>query len=270
MSFKHPLQSFVCLELLSAVPEEALSAVNQWNVAMYGIETVDPLTVRFWIKRSDLNKVLDYAQKHDENIKLIKTSGIYWKLKHWIKRPVMAAGIALLLFLTVFLPTRVLFLKVEGSVNVPRNRILEQARNCGIQFGASRREVRSEKTKNALLSAIPELQWVGVNTTGCVAVISVREKWENDNTDQEKKGISGIVALRDGIITSCIVTKGTGLVSPGQAVRKGQLMVSGYTDCGLFLQAVNAEAEIYAQTKRFLELIHITNCLEKRDMKRTA
>lgn len=30
--------------------------------------------------------------------------------------------------------------------------------------------------KNALLSAIPELQWAGVNTYGCRAVISVRER----------------------------------------------------------------------------------------------
>ena len=43
--------------------------------------------------------------------------------------------------------------------------------------------IRSEKVKNSLLQRIPQLQWAGINTDGCVAVISVREKTAIKNSE---------------------------------------------------------------------------------------
>jgi sporulation protein YqfD len=151
--------------------------------------------------------------------------------------------------LTIFLPTRVLFIHVEGNSTVEERRILEAAQECGIRFGASRRQVRSEKMKNRLLEKVPELKWAGVNTSGCTAVISVREQ-----PVQEQRtgytGISSIVAACDGRITSCTVTKGNGLCAPGQVVQKGQLLISGYLDCGICIRVTGAEGEIFAETRQ--------------------
>ena len=135
-----------------------------------------------------------------------------------------------------------------------KDKILSAAEDCGIVFGASRRRVRSEKTKNALLSAIPQLQWAGVNTSGCVATISVRERTEAVQAE-DSKFIQSIVAIRDGYVLSATVTEGTGLVIPGQSVQKGQILISGYTDCGICIRAEGAAGEVMAQTSRELEAV---------------
>ena len=44
--------------------------------------------------------------------------------------------------------------------------------------------------------------------------------------------------------------QGTALCQPGQAVKKGQTLISGYTDCGISIRVGRAEGEIYAQTLR--------------------
>ena len=168
-----------------------------------------------------------------------------------IRRPIMVLGIVLILLLSWYLPTRVLFITVEGNEGIPTNLILEKAAECGIAFGANRREVRSEKMKNNLLAALPELQWTGINTYGCTAVISVTEKTAPEEY-VTNRGVSSIVADRDGIIYSCTVTSGNPVCVEGQAVRAGETLVSGYTDCGIRIQATRAEAEIYAQTMRQL------------------
>ena len=111
------------------------------------------------------------------------------------------------------------------------------------------RSVRSEKMKNALLSALPQLQWAGVNTSGCVATVSVRERTDPEVTEQDS-AVSSIVASRDGFIVSATVTRGNFLCRVGQSVKAGQVLVSGYTDCGICIQATRAEGEIYAQTSR--------------------
>jgi sporulation protein YqfD len=134
---------------------------------------------------------------------------------------------------------------------------LESAERFGISFGASRRYVRSERVKNALLADIESLQWVGVNTYGCVAVISVKERTVHDDAESSP-GVRSIFANRDGIITDICVTKGKQICQVSQAVRSGQILVSGYTDCGFSVKAENAEAEIMAITNRQLSAVTLT------------
>ena len=105
--------------------------------------------------------------------------------------------------------------------------------------------------KNALLAAVPQLQWAGVNTRGCVAVISVRER-PREEEESESTDVTGIAADRDGIILSVTVSRGNGLCVPGQAVKAGDILISGYTDCGLCNTATRAEGEILALTNRNL------------------
>ena len=62
--------------------------------------------------------------------------------------------------------------------------------------------------------------------------------------------MSSIVASRDGFIVSATVTRGNSLCRVGQSVKAGQVLISGYTDCGICIQATRAEGEICAQTSR--------------------
>lgn len=248
------ISGLVEVELTSAEPEQALAAINADNIPLYQVTFIGGLTVRFSIRRSDYSRLKALAKHRGDRLHLAKRVGIYWKIKALAERKLLIPGIAVLCFLTLFLPTRVLFVRVEGNADVPAGKIIAAAEDCGIRFWASRREVRSEKVKNALLSAVPELQWAGVNTRGCVAWISVRERTAQAE-DSQDSGISSIVAIRDGVVDSCAVLRGNLVCAPGQAVRTGQVLISGYTDCGLFLQATRAEGEIYAITKRDLDVI---------------
>lgn len=267
MTINHMLQGMTMMELVCAEPEKTIYALNQFDIGIYKVEFMDPLTVHFSIERKNLSKLITLINSRGEKIRIIGQSGLFCKFRKAMQRPLLSAGILVLFLLSCFLPTRVLFVRVEGNEQVPSRLIIERAEACGIRFGASRREVRSEKTKNALLGTIPELQWAGVNTSGCVAVISVRERMDTVIHEKDNKTVSGIFASRDGIITSCIVTKGTALCSPGQAVREGQLLVSGYTDCGLFLRAAKAEGEIFASTIRQIDIVTPVTQIRKEDTK---
>ena len=141
-------------------------------------------------------------------------------MKGLLSRPVLLGGMGLLLAASLYLPSRVLFIRVEGNSVVDTREILAAAEACGIRFGASRREVRSEKVKNNLLEKVPDLQWAGVNTAGCVATISVRER-QITAEEQAEEAVTHLVAARDGYIVSTTVTQGTPLVQVGQTVRAG-------------------------------------------------
>jgi sporulation protein YqfD len=195
--------------------------------------------------------LVQLLQRCGASLKIVGRSGLYWKTEALFRRPVLIAVFLILMISAFLLPGRILFISVDGNTGIPDRQILSAAEDCGIRFGASRKLVRSEKVKNALLAAVPQLQWAGVNTSGCTAVISVRERLPEENP-KEYHGVSNMTAIRDGYILSATVTSGTAHCMPGEAVKEGQLLISGYTDCGICIRASRAEGEIFAQTKRNL------------------
>ena len=240
--------------LTGADPERTLHLLTQARIQCFRICWVDLLTVRFFCARKDCGHIQAFCEKRGDSVSFGPEAGAsVWK-SFFRARPVLAVGLILLMMLTLYLPTRVLFFRVEGNESVTERQILEAMEESGIRFGASRRAVRSEKMKNVLLEALPELKWAGINTSGCTAVITVRER-EMQQSEKDPTAVTGIVAAADGYVTSSTVVRGTGLCEPGQIVKAGQLLISGYTDQGICLLATGAEGEIYAQTSRNVEVV---------------
>lgn len=254
MEFWRSIGGMVDMELTSAQPEALLEKLSRNGIELYALHFENELTCRFRIRRQDCRRAVRICRGSDDNLRMRSQMGLYWKARDLFRRPVLAAGFAGFLALVLFLPTRVLFLQVEGNTTVPANKILEEAQRCGIRFGASRREVSSEKVKNALIGAVPHLQWAGVNTKGCVAIISVKERALRP-AEPEQHRVSSLVARTDGYILSATATRGNLLVQPGQAVRAGDVLISGYSDLGLCLRAEQAEGDVYAQTTHRLQAV---------------
>ncbi len=257
MGLFRSLSGCVSAELTCADPAAALRLIQSSGIELRNVCQRDTLTFSFDIKRTDIGKLRKIAQHRGDTFRTTAYQGLFWAIKGLQKRPVLVIGLSFLLLLALMLPTRVIFVRVSGNTSVPTRLILEQAAGCGVTLGASTREVRSEIVKNNLLSKIPQLQWVGVNTYGCVAVIDVRERAASDH-QEEHAAVSSIVAQRDGLILSVVTEQGTALCKPGDAVVQGQKLISGYTDCGICIRASQAKGEILALTDRQITLLSPT------------
>lgn len=249
MGIYKSMAGLVALSLTSADMPGALRTLSERGIPLFEVRPCDELTTDFWVYRSDYGTVARIARRRGEKLHITGRRGLYWTGKTLLRRPLLLGGMLLLTVLVLYVPSRVFFVEVEGNVTVPKQLVLEAARECGISFGASRRAVRSERMKNALLRAVPQLQWAGVNTYGCRAVISVRER-AKEPPAQVQNGVGSIIADRDGVVVSCTVTRGSAACAPGQAVQRGQVLISGYTDCGICVTATRASGEVFAQTRR--------------------
>lgn len=252
------LVGIVEVTVTAADISQALSDMEKAGIFVYDTKIDDPLTVRLCVSRRDSFPLKELCDKKGYDLALISKNGLYWSLRKMLHRPVLIIGIILLFILTLWTPGRIFFVFVEGNQKISSNLILEQAANCGMEFGASRKMVRSEKMKNALLERMPQLQWVGVNTFGCVGVISVVERQQTE-IKTEDDGVYSIVAVTDSVIREMTVTQGTPLCFVGDAVKEEQVLVSGYTDCGFCIRGVKAEGEICGETKRDITAIFPLN-----------
>lgn len=262
MDLWRSLNGMVQVEIVSAAPTRLLTELYDNGITLEHVRFPDELTVRFHVSRQNVKAVRRISGKCGAQMKLIAKNGLYWRFRSFAHRPVLIIGFTLLLLLTAFIPTRICFFRVVGNDRIPARLILETASECGISFGASRRDVRSEKVKNSLLEAIPDLEWAGINTAGCVAIISVRER-QNGEKNTHSQMISSIVASRDGVIQELTVTAGSAVVKQGQAVKAGQVLISGYTDCGLSIRAERASGEIYANTNRSFSFLIPNKCIQR-------
>ncbi len=254
MSMIHSFHNRSAVELTSADMQGAILAIRSQNIEIEDVEQIDALTLRFSVENTSMEKLQMLSEKRGDQLKLLSQNG--WRVlqKRWKERPVLVVGLLLLLLFFFWVPGKVLFVQVEGNQKIPTRYIVEKASECGLTFGTSRRQVRSEKVKNGLLEAIPELSWAGINTFGCTAVISVKEQLTS--VERENEGfVSSIVASRDGYVLGLNVLQGNAVCKVGQAVKQGQVLISGYTDCGISILATNAKGEVYAETKRQISAI---------------
>ncbi len=255
MNIWHSLEGRVEVELLTADPSGALEAIVREGIPVTNVLPEKELTLSFQIRRVHLVKLSALTLRRGEKLTIQKKLGLYYLFRRFFQRKLLLIGACFLLLFAVLLPSRIFFLRVSGNDNVPSQKILAEAEAQGLHFGASRRKIRSEKIKNGLLAAIPELKWVGVNTYGCVAQIVVAEKEAEQEGESPRTGVGHLVSGWDGVVESITVTNGTAMCRPGEAVSKGQILISGNMDCGIVQKSIVAQGEVTAVTKRKLSAV---------------
>ena len=263
-----------CLLQIQAVVTTADFAGLSRQAAMKGIPLLDvfpddSLSYNFSINQRDYKKLLKICNQRGDHLKIIKGARLFSAGKTVAKRPVLLAGVLFLLIFFLYLPSRVLFIRVTGNQTIPNARILEAAYNGGLRILVSRRNLRSEQIKNRLLQQIPELSWAGINTRGCVAEISVRELPEKI-IHPEGTQRANMIALRDGVVTKCVVRQGELLCRPGQAVCEGEILISNHIKEGKVVREGTSDGEIFAITHRSFSSVTPSFELKKGEMQQVS
>lgn len=239
--------------IVCASQAQFITLLNQKGISSYYLTPCDELTTLLSVRRKDYKAVCALGKQYGAEIQIVNERDLFYQCSTLLKRPILMIGLCLWAILVCYLPTRILFVTVSGNASIPEKQILESAEDCGIYFGAARKTLRSEKVKNALISQISRLEWVGVNTYGCIAEIMVQEK-SSAEEPHKYLGVTSLIAGYDGVVCEVVAKQGTALCVPGQAVSKGETLISGFTDCGFTTRAERSVGTVYAYTTRSLKV----------------
>lgn len=249
------------LSVTGASPQDFLNLLTREGIPFWAVERKDELHyfVSVPMRREQQTRKLALRSFCTAEVK--ERRGLPVLLKKILRRPALLAGIAAAITFCFLLQNRIWVIEVQGNERVPQDVILRSLAELGIKPGGSC-EYDQQQIKMQMLNAVPELSWLAANRTGGKITVLVTERAQAQNEAIPPKA-GNLIASVDGIITDYVISEGMRMISRGETVSKGQILVSGLEDYGLCLRAVCAEGEIYADTWRQGALVTPAITLEK-------
>lgn len=142
---------------------------------------------------------------------------------------------------------------VSGNETVPTWRILSCLKELGVEIGASTFSISQARLSNEMLLMIPELSWITMNTKGSRLEVLVREETQPPDILDDSVPMD-VRASRTGIITKIQADSGEKAVLEGEAVDRGDLLISGSVTGYGGERLVRASGQVWAKTMREMTL----------------
>ena len=208
--------------LLSLCLEESLSYADFQNEEGGGISFAVPF---FAVKR-----LLSKCQACGVAISVARGGGLPLILWRYRCRVGLMLGAVLGLVLLVVSQRFVWDVRVKGNETMSEEEILAELRECGFGVGSYIPDLDAPTLENRVLIASDRISWISIHMEGTVAVVQVIEHVEPSPIESDTKKPANLIAACDGQIEYLQLYRGQPVVVVGQAVKKGELLVSGLYD----------------------------------------
>ncbi len=177
-------------------------------------------------RAAEYRRLLPLARRCRVRLRCVKKRGIPFQTEKLLRRKGLLAGILCGMGIYWLLSGSFWVVTVTGTEALGEKTVLKAAMECGIYPGAGKSSFSPQQASHELISRLPELQWATVNTDGCFAEISVREKAVVPEMTDDSEW-SNIMAARDGVILGIEAECGRQEVKIGDTVREGELLIAG-------------------------------------------
>ena len=182
-------------------------------------------------------KIIVLYKSKEKAIDLLKENSIDYKVTNEYnilatyidvkKRIAIFASIIFTIIICTYLSNLVWDIDIEGNNSISDARILSELDKCGLSVGSNWNNIDFGKVETSILSIYPEVSWISLNRSGTIARISIIETNYGEIKEDNDIEYSNIIAKEDCVIEQISVISGTPVVSIGDSVRKGQLLIMG-------------------------------------------
>lgn len=239
----------VRLRLHGCEPERCLQALLRAGVTFWDTEKPDEFTLILTAYRSDAARAERLARRCQCDAEVTALRSFRGDFRGLKRRRALLMGMLLAVAGAVVAPNIILDVEVTGCETLAPEQVLRALDDLGVHFGTWGPSIDSEQLRNDMLRTIPELRWIGVNWSGMKARVQVSE-YAAEKPPLERRGCASLVSCAEGVVTRLEVYNGQAAVAPGDAVREGQVLISGLVDLERCCRATRALGEVYAETRR--------------------
>ena len=205
------------------------------------------------VSASDFLKVMDAKHKVvGVRIKLKEKCGLPFLKRRVFKRMGVLVGLVLLVLINIALSQFIWNIDVVGCDEYTKRQIISICSEEGIKQGNFAKGIDTYTVSQRIMLKTTNVAWLSMNIEGSNLTINVSEADSTEKQNAEQTG--NLVASHSGVIKLCKIIEGEKVVSNGQAVNKGDLLVSGEIAKGEKIFNVRPKGEVFADTERSFEI----------------
>ncbi len=171
-------------------------------------------------------------------------------------------GIIAAVFILIFSSGFVWNVRLDGLEGEALESALSALSELGIREGARWGQIDKNELEAKLLARSPDIAWININRRGTVAYITVGKR-ESFSSERHEPLYSNILASEDGVIEEINVKSGYALVGRGDAVRRGDVLISGVIPSELGGGFCRAEGTVIARVSERYSVTSTKNVSEK-------
>ncbi len=220
------IKGYVIIEVSGSETERFVNICLRRRIRIFGTAASERGII-LRIAREDFKRLLPIRRKCAVGIRITGKCGVYPFLKKYKRRSAFLVGAVLCFFAVWGNSCFIHTVEINGVVNTDINYLCELLKENGVYVGAYKGNMAElYDIKNDIISKTDSIAWLWVYIEGTKARVEVSERRIPPDT-ADIRTPSSVVSARDGVIKSILVKSGEARVSEGEAVSKGDELISG-------------------------------------------
>lgn len=189
------------------------------------------------------------VKKTGTRVAILERYGLPFFLPKLLKRKVFVCGLILAVAFWIWSSLYVWKIDLTGNYQITRDMFDSFLETQNVKIGMRKNDVDIEELEKAIRKFFPQVTWASAKLTGTKLQVDIKE---NDTTlvvekDRNVSEGTDLVAEYDGAIVSIIVRSGVPMVSIGDKVEEGTVLVEGkvpiYNDDGTVREYIYVDAD---------------------------
>jgi len=218
------LTGYVTLVVKGGNLEKLINMAVSRGLYLWDIRRVDPDTARVKLRLNGIKALRHIARVTRCRFRITGKSGLPFKVARLKKSKTLLAGAVISALLVYIMSSFIWFVEVRGNKNIPADRVEKIAGEAGLAIGTLKAGLNKDSIEKYIRNEIPGVAWVGIKITGTKAIIEIAEKIIIPPVDNSP---ANVVAEKAGLIQDLLVLSGKPVVSEGEMVRKGDVLITG-------------------------------------------
>jgi len=218
------------------------------DVFIWDIHKMSSAKMRVKISVRAFRRIRPIALRTKSRVRIYRRRGLPFVVHKYRKRRGILIGLCLFAAMMFYFSSFVSGVEITGNEHLETQVIEEYLAEFGVSARRMIRNIDEHVVRDQMMTAIPELAWIGINIQGSKIFVDVQER--NIIPERIPETVPcNIVATRGGVVELMNIRSGFSIVNVGDAVSEGDLLVSGVFDSDVAgVRYVHSFGEVFART----------------------
>lgn len=218
------LKGYVIIRVSGFSVERFVNLAAFKNIYIWDVRR-ETASVTMKVSIKGFKALRDCAAKTGCRYKILERRGLPFRVKKYEKRKALSLGALAFVAGLYILSSFVWTIDISGNEKISSQELKLALSEMGLRPGTFKKNVDLDKITENLLVSFSDISWVSVKIKGTDAIISIAEAIPKPKM-LDKNTANDIIAAKDSVIVSCVVSAGTPLVSAGDVVKAGDVLIS--------------------------------------------